>query len=286
MNSAFKTISVIDKLFKSLRYFSVMKKNYLIIASKKDKAGINITTQLSQFGDFDFYLRDEEIISDENLDLEKINSFDFIIFASKHQSEKKEKSLSVHVPGNWRKAEMGGKEGKVCPTSALFQKQLFENLDKNTKKHSLEKYNVTLECTHHGPLIDKPCVFIEIGATETEWNDRRAGFVVAKTISDTIETFKENPYNEVAIGIGGPHYCPGFNNIQLNSNIALSHIIPKYSLPLTEEMVRQAMDNTQEEIDFALIDWKGLGNAEARKQVTKILDNLYVQYKRTSEIKK
>ena len=33
----------------------------------------------------------------------------------------------------------------------------------------MAKYKLTLECTHHGPLIEKPCVFIEIGSTETEW---------------------------------------------------------------------------------------------------------------------
>jgi len=36
-------------------------------------------------------------------------------------------------------------------------------------------------------LINKPCVFIEIGSTEEEWKDRRAGFVVAKTIKRAIE---------------------------------------------------------------------------------------------------
>ena len=33
-----------------------MFKKYLIVASKKDLAGVNITTQLSQFGNFNFYL--------------------------------------------------------------------------------------------------------------------------------------------------------------------------------------------------------------------------------------
>jgi hypothetical protein len=62
-----------------------MYKNYLIVASKIDKAGINISTQLSQFGNFNFYLVNDEMIYTENLDLDKINSYDFIIFASKHQ---------------------------------------------------------------------------------------------------------------------------------------------------------------------------------------------------------
>ncbi len=274
-----------------------MYQKYLIVASKQDPAGVNITTQLSQFRNpllssmkntpsFDFYLREEDIISDENLNLEKINKYDFIIFASKHQSKEGIKSLSIHAPGNFKKAEYGGREGKVCSTSALFQKQLFENLNKQVEENILKDYQVTLECTHHGPLINKPCVFIEIGSTEIEWKDKRAGFIIAKTIRDTIENFEENPYNEIAIGIGGPHYCPNFNKIQLNSNIALSHIIPGYDLPLTEEMIKEAVEKTEEEIDFILLDWKGLTNAEERQRILQILDKLYLKYKKTSEIKK
>ena len=263
-----------------------MYKNFLIVASKKDKAGINITTALSQYKHHDFYLVDEEIIHDHAYNKSRFEEYDFIIFASKHQSEKGGKTLSIHAPGNWRDADFGGESGKVCPTSALFLKQTFEKLNENVKEHELKDYQVTLECTHHGPLINKPCIFIEIGATETEWNDRRAAFVVAKTINQITEEFKENPYNEVAIGIGGPHYCPNFNKIQLNSNLALSHIIPGYSLPLTEEMVKEAVEKTDEEVDFALIDWKGVKTSEQRQQVIEILEKLYINYKKTSEIKK
>ena len=275
-----------------------MYKKYLIIASKLDKAGTNITTALSQFrknpllssiGDkpsFDFYLIETEIVDDAEIDKEKINKYDFIIFASKHQSEKGGKTLSIHAPGNWRSADFGGESGKICPDSALFQKQLFENLNKISNEYEIKDYNITLECTHHGPLIDKPCVFIEIGATETEWNDRRAAFVVAKTISETIEKFKENPYNEIAIGIGGPHYCPNFNKIQLNSNVAISHIIPQYAFPLKEEMILEAIKKTKEEIDFVILDWKGLGGAEQRQEIIKILEDNYIQWKKTSEINK
>jgi len=263
-----------------------MYKNYLIVASKLDKAGINITTQLSQFGNMNFYLVENEIIFTENLDMEKINKYDFIIFASRHVSEKGEKTLSVHAPGNWHEAKFGGKEGKVCKTSALFQKQLFEKLRQMSEKFDLRKYDLTMECTHHGPLINKPCVFVEIGATETEWKDRKAGFVVAKAILETMQEFKQDPYNEVAIGIGGPHYCPSFNKIQMNSNVAISHVIPEYALPLTEEMVQEAIAGTEEDIDMILLDWKGLGNAEQRQQVSSVVDKFYIQKRKTSEIPK
>ncbi|VVB83050.1 D-aminoacyl-tRNA deacylase [uncultured archaeon] len=263
-----------------------MYKNFLIVASKIDTAGINITTQMSQFGNFNFYLIEDEMIYTENLNLEKMNQYDFIIFASKHQSEKGNKTISIHAPGNWRKAELGGQEGRVCKTSALFQKQIFEKLKSNMDKFHIKDYELTLECTHHGPLIKKPCLFVQIGATEKEWKDRKAGFIVAKSIAEIISEFKENPYNEVAIGIGGPHYCPNFNKIQLNSNVAISHVIPQYALPLTQEMVQEAIAGTDEDIDLILLDWKGLGNAEQRKQITDVLDKFYIQKKRTSEISK
>ena len=157
--------------------------NFLIVASKLDKAGVNITTQLSQFGDFKFYLVDKEIIHTENIDLERVNAFDFVIFASKHKSESNEKTLSVHAPGNWRSADFGGEPGKACKSSALFMKQVFEKIHENMLQYNLKEYKLTLEATHHGPLIDKPCIFIEIGSTETEWADRKAGFIVAKSIS-------------------------------------------------------------------------------------------------------
>ena len=273
-------------------------KKYLIIANKNDKAGANITTQLSQFRQnpllssmkegpsFDFYLVDDEIIYTKNLSQEKINKYDFVIFASKHESEKKEKTLSVHAPGNWRTNDFGGEAGKVCQTSALFQKQIFEKLNANRDEHNLKNYKVTLECTHHGPLINKPCIFIEIGSTEFEWTDRRAGFVVAKTIRDIIQEFHENPYNEVAIGIGGPHYCPNFNKIQLKSNVAISHVLPQYALPLDENWIKEAIAKTDEEVDFALLDWKGLGTAEQRKQIVEILEKNYIQWKKTGDIGK
>lgn len=281
-----------------------MFKKYLIIASKKDKAGINITTALSQFRPnpvlasmnpspenqkpiFDFYLVEEDTIYTENLNIEKINQYDFVIFASKHQSEKKEKSLTIHAPGNFGENKYGGLPEKACPSSALFNKFMFEKLNEKAKEHNLDdKYNVTLEATHHGPLIDIPCVFIEIGSTETEWNDRRAAFAIAKTIEETIEQFKPNKYNEIAIGIGGPHYCPSFTKLQRDSNVAISHIIAQYNLPINEETLLEAINKTEEEIDFAILDWKGLGKSEERKKVIDLLEKNYIGWKKVSEIKR
>jgi len=263
-----------------------MKKNFLIVASKLDKAGINITTQLSQFGDFKFYLVEGEAVYNESFDMERINAADFIIFASKHQSQSGEKTVSVHAPGNWRSADYGGERGKVCPSSALFFKHLFIKLNENVEKNDLRNYKVTMETTHHGPLFEKPCVFIEIGSGEEEWNDRRAGFIVAKTISEAIETFEEDPHREIAVAVGGPHYCPNFNKVQLNSNVAISHVISQNAFPLTEEMVREALNKTEGEVDLIVLDWKGLGKKEHKDEALAVLDKFFIPKKKTGEVGK
>lgn len=263
-----------------------MLKRFLIVASKKDLAGTNITTQLSQFGTFNFYLVEEDILHNEHLNLLKFEGYDFVVFASKHSSKAHTKTLSIHAPGNFSEAKMGGESRKACVSSALFQKHLFAKLHEYKEEFHLESYGITMEATHHGPLINIPCLFLEIGSTEDEWKDRRAGFVVAKALHEAIKTFEPSPYNEIAVGIGGPHYCPNFNKMQLNSNIAISHIISQYNIPFTREAVLEAIKKTYEEVDFVVLDWKGLGGAEERKALIELLDANYIQWKRSGEIDK
>lgn len=276
-----------------------MFRKFLIIASKNDPAGINITTNLSQFRknpmltamgsnskSFDFYLTEDSILEEENLNMEKINQYDLIIFASKHKSAKEKKCLTIHAPGNWKEANHGGQDEKISMTSALFNKQLFENLNKIAEEYKLKDYEITLEATHHGPLIKKPCVFIEIGSNEHQWKERKPGFIIAKTINDTIESYQKNPYNEVAVGIGGPHYCPNFNKIQLNSNFAISHIIPQYAIPINQLNLKESLEKTFEEVDLVLIDWKGIKNSEQRKNLIELLERSYIRWKKTSEVPK
>ena len=277
-----------------------MFKKYLIIASRKDIAGMNIVQSLSQFRPspflnfssnkpyFDIYIVEEDPLHEENLNLDKINKYDFIIFASKHstKSEEKRKTLSIHAPGNFRTADLGGVKGKVCRSSALFNKALFEKLNEKASEYNFKDYDFTMEATHHGPLIEKPCVFIEIGSTEMEWKNSRAGFIIAKTIYETINDFEHNPYREISIGIGGNHYCSNFNNLQLKSNVAFSHIIPQCAMPVTEEMILETINKTIEKFDFLVLDWKHIGTDEQRSEFTKILDKNYIPWKRISEVKR
>jgi D-aminoacyl-tRNA deacylase len=255
--------------------------NFTILASKKDMAALNIARELNSLN-IDAELIEHQSIYAENIDAEF--SGDFIIFVSMHKSEKEVRTLTLHAPGNWKQADFGGKPGEVCRTSSLFLKHVFKILNQKTAESKLD-YQVSLEVTHHGPYLEKPCCFIEIGSTEREWMDDKASKVIAETLNDAMFSFKPDKELIPSIGIGGPHYCPNFNKIQLNSQYAISHIIPEYALPLTEQMLLQAITKTTEPVKTAILDWKAIGNAEERKNIISLLDKHKIQAVRSEKIK-
>lgn len=257
--------------------------NFAVVSSEQDIAGMNIASFVKGLPK---YITDKDIVHAESID-KKDQGFsnpigeDFIIFASKHRGAQ-EKILSLHAPGNWRDSKFGGREGKVCKTSASVLKTFFQELNKNIP----EGWQATLECTHHGPFIEKPCLFIEIGSNKENWKDKKAAKAVATTIENAVKILQDNFEYKSAIGIGGPHYCPNFNKIQLNSKYAISHIIPEYALPLTEEMLKEAISKTIEPVEIVLLDWKGLGKSEERRHALNILNRIGIKYLRTGEIEK
>jgi len=263
---------------------------FAILCSEKDEAGKNIFKYVHEnLPSLNHHLlTDKDTIYADNIDKTLLKDYDFIIFATKHQSQQHNKTLSLHAPGNWNKADFGGKQGKICPASALFLKHIFQILNKNAQG---SEYSCTLECTHHGPYIKKPCCFIEIGSTIEEWKDKQAAKIIGETIKEAIDSFneKESSLENLwlsGIGIGGPHYCPNFNKIQLNSCYALGHIIPEYAFPLTEEMLNQAISKTVPKPEIILLDWKGIGKSEERQKIIKLLKKLGLKYLRTSEVEK
>jgi len=265
---------------------------FAIIYSKQNIAGTNIVEQFKKIAFAPqipiIEIKNKQIIRYEDINFKnhpELKDIDFLIVASTHKSEKGNPSLSLHAPGNWRSADLGGQPGKVCPTSALILKYLFQELNKQAEKSNLSGYEITLEVTHHGPLTQIPCAFIELGSSEKQWKEKLPAQVLAKTIL-SLQNYKPNPKIIPTIAIGGPHYAPVFNKVQLNSKYAISHIIPQYVLPLTKSMLEQAEQNTTEQIKTVLLDWKGCGKSEQRQQVIDLINQSGLKVLRTSEIEK
>lgn len=267
---------------------------FAIIISKKDQAGLNIKERLLELYEFKdsgevfegdkvyelnenvkLYSSDKDSIHCENID--KQIDAGLFIFATKHESKSKIPSLSVHVQGNWSKAEYGGKDRELCVAPASYLKKGLRTLNKLAVDLDFE---IIQECTHHGPYLEKPTMFIEIGSDETQWNNEKAAKIIAKTIhilvSEEIGQFR------AAVGIGGLHHTPNFKKIVLNSDIALGHVCPKYMLEyIDKEMIEQAIARTEPKAEVVILDWKGL--KEFKRKITAMLDELNIPVKRTKD---
>ncbi|MBC8495138.1 hypothetical protein H8D36_03225 [archaeon] len=251
-----------------------------IVSSKEDEAGMNIQSFLKdlikpKMGSHEVSLQiyDKETIYLENLDEEL--GCDMIIFATKHESKSGVHSLSVHTQGNWGKAGLGGKPNDLGISPACWLKEAMKILE---QKAIALHYEVIQEVTHHGPSLSVPSFFIEIGSSVEEWNNPKAGKLLAETIVELLEM--DVPTYKTAVGIGGLHHTPSFKKIILNSDIALGHACPKYNLEnLDKKMLIQAMKKTVPKAELVIIDWKGVGSY--KEQLKEMLEG--IDWKRTKD---
>jgi D-aminoacyl-tRNA deacylase len=234
----------------------------VIIISKTDTASCNIFENLMKLRDWrkegafqgnPLYFHEEycigtindEHIFHDNVDTELSDVLkekgepECIIYASRHRSESGKRSLTVHPVGNFDKAEFGGRLKTLVPASPHLMTQALCILKTKAKAKELD-YAVSFEATHHGPYLQTPTFFIEIGSEEKAWQNEEAGSVIAETILDT--QAKSYP---VGIGVGGGHYAPRITDVALERRISFGHIVPTYALAyFTPEMAEQVVRAT------------------------------------------
>ncbi len=185
---------------------------------------------------------------------------DWLLVLSTHRSERKYPAFTVHVPGNWDKAEMGGEPRTLNVAYASRMKDLLRALN---EKNSLG-WSVNQEVDHHGPTCKLPIIFIEIGSSEEEWNNPKAAEIVAEAVMDSIDGKKL--YNSF-VGAGGGHYAPFFTKLMLESEDAFGHIIPKYQAAnIGADTLKQAKEKNVEKVDTLIYENKSF-RAEDRDKL-------------------
>ena len=126
-------------------------------------------------------------------------------------------------------------------------------------------YEVSYECTHHGPSLNVPVMFVELGSSELQWSDSTAAQAVGDAAMSAIGNFSAPSFSSV-LGIGGPHYNQKFTRMALAGEAAFGHMIPKYAISTIDSaMLSQCVKKTSEKVSLAVLDWKGITSQDKPK---------------------
>lgn len=153
-------------------------------------------------------------------------AFDAVLFASKHRAESGKPALTVHPIGNYGAADFGGAPGRLVPTPPLVVSRVLRRLHAEAQG---TRHQATLEATHHGPYLESPACFVEIGTDEAAWTDPRLGAKVARAILAAAEP-SAGDAAPVLVWLGGSHYAPRAGDLVKQSRLNVGHVVPAYAL--------------------------------------------------------
>lgn len=271
----------------------------LLVASNKDMASLNIKKQILRnyaFKETTEKYRQNTIYKAElngkkvtlvTLSQEAVTAQDlpesfpeanFIVFISRHSSQTGKPTLTVHTPGNFAEAQLGGLPRTVSVSPACAMQDALKTLLYYKEKMNLQ-YAVSYEVTHHGPSLNVPTMFVELGSCELQWDDVKAAEVVGHAAIYAISNFAFS-YKSAVIGVGGTHYNQKFTDMALDGKAFFGHMIPKYAVSKVDyEIMAQCRERTLEKVSLALLDWKGI-KSEDKPALIQALEKAGLEYKK------
>ncbi len=234
----------------------------VIIVSKPNLASSNIAKCIeAQYPPLvkHFHHTDKQVtIFDANIEA------DCLIVASTHKSASGKPCLTVHVCGNWDKAELGGEPHTLNPSSPTRLKAALKEMKAQVEKRGMD-VEITLEADHHGPTTKVPIMFVEVGSDEAAWANMDYCSVAAAGINAAFNADK--PDCVAFFGVGGGHYSKAFTKLELESEYGFAHIIPKYAIDtLVYDTFMQAITKSAEPVKIVLIEKDGV-NARQRDKI-------------------
>ncbi len=196
---------------------------------------------------------------------------DDIIFLSRHSSNKGIPAFTVHPEGNWSdEALLGGRPKELSVACPLRMVGLLCSINK-LNNTSLQ---VTYEATHHGPFLNCPSLFVELGGDRDTVANRSYAELLAKSIEKSL--YDRAEYGKVVVGIGGVHYPEKFTRCTLEGKYAFAHIMPKHHAHRVD-MLKKAFERSDAEPELAVLEWKGIKAAD-RETILRELNTLGVDY--------
>jgi D-aminoacyl-tRNA deacylase len=234
----------------------------LLLCSKSDIASVNIRDALLNLGGWKekgahegepCYSRGEDLLATiqevhlfaDNIDVQVSKScgsnIDAVVFLSRHKAASGIPTLTVHPIGNFTKADFGGRPGTLVKALPDMMTSALRDLTRNAAGLG---FQVSFEVTHHGPYLETPTMYIEIGSSEDNWGNEEAAKAIATTLlsSNLIVAPK-------VIGIGGGHYAPRFSEVVATKRASFGHMITNHFADHADDdamiaAVRMALENS------------------------------------------
>ncbi|GKU95104.1 hypothetical protein SLEP1_g8506 [Rubroshorea leprosula] len=177
-----------------------------------------------------------------------------VVFLSRHVASSTRPALTIHPIGTPQVLEgedlvSGGKARWAAPPNPRMG-PWFRLLKEVAESHNLTpEFEVTLEATHHGPEINSPTMFVEIGSTEEYWKRQDAAQAIAFLVWQGLglgggaavgDWGRNSEENKVLLGIGGGHYVPRHMDIIKKTGAWVGHLLSGYSLLMEEPVINAA----------------------------------------------
>jgi D-aminoacyl-tRNA deacylase len=196
---------------------------------------------------------------------------ELFVFPSVHASVQGIISFTTHPEGNWGpRADLGGKPYSISVAAPISMLSVLHSLSQNTPGPG-----VSYEATHHGPLLDTPSLFVEIGGAPDSVNGEYTK-VVAKAIAELVLSDEQPEFDRIAVGIGSGHYPARFTALALEGKFAFSHIMSKYYTD-NINMLEAAFSRSKPKAEVAVVEWKSI-KSEERKEIIGRLDEIGIDY--------
>lgn len=236
---------------------------------------------------------DDRHIRHENIDKEVSDSLGVnlhqLIVVSRHRSKTGEPTLTTHPLGNFGEARFGGRDKTFVESSPRLMTTLLRLIKKHADIDKLH-HQVSFEVTHHGPYVDIPAFFAEVGSTEEEWRKEPPAKAVADAVFELLSTYhseddlsKDTP---VLVGVGGGHYAPRFTDLVFEKNVAFGHMIPTYQIDaglIDKEVLQRVFDATPN-FSGVYIHRKGLKKSVVR-WFEKVFEEMNIRVFRSVDLK-
>ena len=200
-------------------------KEQLLKKLEWEDLGSDGTNSYLKNGNYVLMTIDRMHVHAENIDREAEEfgiKVDDMVVLSRHSSSSGKPTLTVHPIGNYRTNEMGGQAETLVKANPHLMTAALRRMAAVNKD---PVYSVSFEVTHHGPYVDVPTMYIEIGSDESHWGDKAAAEVLVDSLLSAEE--KDHP---VVIGVGGGHYAPRFTDLVLSMKVDMGHMVPNYQI--------------------------------------------------------